>query len=37
MPGGVLLSPRVAAPVFGLGLLESISDADILANADPKR
>jgi CxxC motif-containing protein (DUF1111 family) len=35
MPGGVLLSPRVAAPVFGLGLLESISDADIIANADP--
>jgi CxxC motif-containing protein (DUF1111 family) len=35
MPAGVMLSPRVAAPVFGLGLLEAISDADILANADP--
>ncbi len=34
-PAGVLLSPRVAAPVFGLGLLEAISDADVLANADP--
>lgn len=36
MPGNVLLSPRVAAPVFGLGLLENISEADILANADPE-
>jgi CxxC motif-containing protein (DUF1111 family) len=35
MPGNVLLSPRVAAPVFGLGLLEAISEADILAGADP--
>jgi CxxC motif-containing protein (DUF1111 family) len=35
MPGNVLLSPRVAAPVFGLGLLEAISDADILAGTDP--
>ncbi|GGH14377.1 di-heme oxidoreductase family protein [Mucilaginibacter phyllosphaerae] len=35
MPGNVMLSPRVAAPVFGLGLLEAISDKDILANADP--
>jgi CxxC motif-containing protein (DUF1111 family) len=35
MPGNVLLSPRVAAPVFGLGLLEAVSDASILANADP--
>ncbi|GAA4338287.1 di-heme oxidoredictase family protein [Mucilaginibacter gynuensis] len=35
LPGNVLLSPRVAAPVFGLGLLEGISDADIMANADP--
>ena len=33
-PGDVLLSPRVAAPVFGLGLLEAVSDADILSRAD---
>ncbi|MBK0378506.1 di-heme oxidoreductase family protein [Mucilaginibacter segetis] len=35
MPANVLLSPRVAAPVFGLGLLEAVSDASILASADP--
>ncbi|TSD66561.1 c-type cytochrome [Inquilinus sp. KBS0705] len=35
MPGNVLLSPRVAAPVFGLGLLGAINDTDILAKADP--
>ncbi|MDF1661605.1 MAG: di-heme oxidoredictase family protein, partial [Planctomycetota bacterium] len=29
-----MLSPRVAQPVFGLGLLETISEVDILANAD---
>ena len=29
-----MLSPRVAAPVFGLGLLEAVSDADVLAKAD---
>lgn len=34
LPGGVMLSPRVAAPVFGLGLLEAISETDILKNAD---
>lgn len=34
MQGAISLSPRVAAPVFGLGLLESISEQDILANAD---
>ncbi len=28
------LSPRVASPVFGLGLLEAVSEEDILANAD---
>ncbi|MBL7764274.1 MAG: c-type cytochrome [Chitinophagaceae bacterium] len=33
-PGDVMLSPRVAAPVFGLGLLEAVSDADVLAKAD---
>jgi CxxC motif-containing protein (DUF1111 family) len=35
MPGNVMLSPRVAAPVFGLGLLEAITEDGILANADP--
>lgn len=35
MPGNVLLSPRVAAPIFGLGLLEALSENTILANADP--
>lgn len=35
LPANFLLSPRVAAPVFGLGLLEAISDADLLKNADP--
>lgn len=34
MPAGVLLSARVAPPVFGLGLLEALSDESILANAD---
>ncbi len=34
IPAGVLISPRVAPPVFGLGLLEAVSEADILANAD---
>ena len=31
-----LFSARIAPPVIGLGLLESISEADILANADPQ-
>ena len=30
-----LLSPRVAPPVFGLGLLEAVRAAEILAHADP--
>ncbi|MBE7176229.1 MAG: c-type cytochrome [Mucilaginibacter polytrichastri] len=34
-PSGTLLSARVAAPVFGLGLLEQISEQDIIAAADP--
>lgn len=33
-PSNAMVSPRVAAPVFGLGLLEAISDNDILARAD---
>ena len=31
-----MLSPRVAPPVIGMGLLEAIVDADILAGADPE-
>jgi CxxC motif-containing protein (DUF1111 family) len=31
---GVMVSPRLASPVFGLGLLEAISEIDILANVD---
>jgi CxxC motif-containing protein (DUF1111 family) len=31
---GYLLSPRLAPPVFGLGLLENIPEATIVANAD---
>lgn len=34
LPSQVMLSPRVAPPVFGLGLLEAIPEADILARAD---
>jgi CxxC motif-containing protein (DUF1111 family) len=32
--GSYLLSPRLAPPVFGLGLLEAISEESIVANAD---
>ncbi|NVJ09375.1 c-type cytochrome [Myxococcus sp. AM001] len=32
----VMLSPRIPAPVFGLGLLEAIPDKAILARADEK-
>lgn len=35
LPAGVLLSPRVAPPVFGMGLLEAIDPSDLLALADP--
>jgi CxxC motif-containing protein (DUF1111 family) len=31
----VMLSPRVAPPMIGLGLLEAVADEDLLANADP--
>lgn len=31
----VMLSPRVASPMIGLGLLEAIADEDIRAHADP--
>lgn len=33
--GDYQLSPRLAPPVFGLGLLEAISESSILMNADP--
>jgi CxxC motif-containing protein (DUF1111 family) len=33
--GNYLLSPRLAPPVFGLGLLEAIPEEAILQNADP--
>lgn len=35
LPGGVQVSPRMASPVFGLGLLEAIDEQTILAAADP--
>ncbi|HEX4985186.1 MAG TPA: di-heme oxidoredictase family protein [Burkholderiales bacterium] len=31
----ILVSPRIAPPVFGLGLLEAVADRDIRARADP--
>jgi CxxC motif-containing protein (DUF1111 family) len=31
----VMISPRIAQPMIGLGLLEAIAEADILALADP--
>lgn len=34
LPVGYMLSPRIAPPVFGLGLLEAIPEADILAASD---
>ena len=34
LPSGILLSPRMAPPVFGLGLLEAIPESTILANQD---
>lgn len=34
VPSSILLSPRLAPPVFGLGLLEAISESDILLNED---
>ena len=30
------MSPRIASPMIGLGLLEAISDSQILANEDPE-
>lgn len=34
LPESVLLSPRLAPPVFGLGLLEAIPESEILLNED---
>ncbi len=34
LPSGVMLSPRIGMPVFGVGLLEAIPEADILARQD---
>ncbi len=36
LPAGVLLSPRVAPAVFGLGLLEAVPEAIVRAAADPE-
>ncbi|CAN7596453.1 di-heme oxidoredictase family protein [Neorhizobium sp. LjRoot104] len=35
MEGDVTLSPRIAPPMIGMGLIQAIHDADILAKADP--
>jgi CxxC motif-containing protein (DUF1111 family) len=35
LPQNILISPRFAPSVFGLGLLEAITETDILAHADP--
>ncbi len=34
LPAGAMISPRIAQPNFGLGLLEAIPDATIMALAD---
>ncbi|MGL5889471.1 MAG: di-heme oxidoredictase family protein, partial [Bacteroidia bacterium] len=34
LPAGVMISPRMAPPVFGLGLLEAVDEGTILAAAD---
>lgn len=36
LPADLMISPRIAAPMIGLGLLEAISEADILSHADPE-
>jgi CxxC motif-containing protein (DUF1111 family) len=35
LPKNLRYSPRVAAPVFGLGLLEAVPETTLLARADP--
>lgn len=34
LPAGVMLSPRMAPPVFGLGLLEAVDESEIIKYAD---
>ena len=36
LPANAMISPRIGGQVAGLGLLESVTDQDILALADPK-
>jgi CxxC motif-containing protein (DUF1111 family) len=36
LPSGVLFSPRSAPAVFGLGLLEAVSEGEVRAMADPR-
>ncbi len=36
MSPDIMLSPRVAPPMIGLGLLEAVPEEQILANADPE-
>lgn len=35
LPGNLLVSPRVAPPIFGLGLLEAIPEGTIVGLSDP--
>lgn len=35
LPSDLMISPRVAPPMIGLGLLQALPDAAILASADP--
>jgi CxxC motif-containing protein (DUF1111 family) len=35
LPAGLLISPRIASPTVGVGLIEAIPDQEILAGADP--
>ena len=35
LPPDIMISPRIAPALIGLGLLEAISEQDILAHADP--
>lgn len=34
LPADLMISPRLAPPVFGLGLLEAVAEADIVSRAD---
>jgi len=34
LPANLMISPRIAPPVFGLGLLEAVDEMDILTHAD---